>query len=385
MGLPFEDLLKPLTAAQVKASLYTLLAALGLPVTSWKEGAVVRTIIAVVSVVFGGFTELMVLVARSGFLDLAAGGWLTLLAEQVYDVARILATAATGQVTATNAGGGLYTFEPGELVVTAPGTKRTYQNVVAVTLTPMSAVTFDVIAQELGTASNAAPGTVTGLATAVPKVTVTNAGSILGSDEEKDLALRQRCRDKLGALSPNGPKAAYEYWAKSATRLDGTYIGANRVWVSPSGVPVEVIVAGPAGAISGDPTDPATDLGAIAVAIEQRVVPNGVTYTLASATEHAMAVACDIWIDKASGLTSGEITTAATAALDDFLGASPIGGVDLGGGGFVFVNAIIAAIAAIAPSKVLKVGVNSPAADEAIGAGEVPVLSGAPAFTVHFV
>ena len=384
MSLPFDQLLKPLTAAQVKATLYSLLAALGLPVTSWKEGAVVRTIIAVISTVFGGFTELMVLVARSGFLDTASGAWLTLLAEQVYDVARILATFATGQVTLTNAGGGLYSFAAGDLVVTAPGAKKSYSNVSAITLNPLSTLVVDVQALELGTASNAAPGTVTALATAIPKVTVTNAGSILGSDEETDADLRARCRDKLGALSPNGPKAAYSYFAKSAQRADGTYVGATRVKVSPSGVPVEVIVAGPAGAISGDPLDPATDLGAIAVAIEQNCVPNGVTYTLASATEHALAVACDVWIDKGAGLTSGEVTTASTTAIESFFAASPIGGVDLGGGGFVFRNSLLASIASISPA-VLKVDVTAPAADEALAADEVPVLSGAPTVTVHFV
>jgi phage-related baseplate assembly protein len=383
---PFDQMLRPLTAAEVKSTLYTLLAKLGLPVTSWKEGAVVRTLLAVVATVFATFTDLMVIVAKSGFLDLAEGGWLTYLAAQVYGVERIEATAAAGTVTLTNNGGGSYTFDPGELVVVAPVAHKAYANTSTVTLGPGPGTTLDVavIALEPGTSSNAAPGTITALGTAIPKVTVTNSSALAAVDEETDPALRQRCRDKLGALSPNGPKAAYAYVAKSATRADGSAIAANRVKVSPSGVPVAVVVAGPSGPIPGDPSDPSTDLGAIAHAIEQRVVPNGVTYTLASATAHPMAVAATIWVDQTAGLSSGDVGTEATARLEAFLLEQPIGGVDLGGGGgYVYRNALVAVIAS-AHTAVLKVDVTSPAVDEALGADEVAVLMGPPAWTVHF-
>src|SRR5690606_14818917 len=90
----------------------------------------------------------------------------------------------------------------------------------------------DVIAFEAGSASSSSAGEITEIVTTMLQVTCSNPVALIGRDEESDPALRQRCRDSLGALSPNGPQAAYEYWAKSALRADGQPVNVNRVWVS---------------------------------------------------------------------------------------------------------------------------------------------------------
>lgn len=110
--LPIDQLIKPLSKDEVKDSIYRLMAATGLPVTSWPEGGVARTIVAIVAAIFAGFTDVIAVAIRAGFLDLAEGIWLTLLARYVYGVDRIEATFAAGEVTLNNTGGGVYSFDP---------------------------------------------------------------------------------------------------------------------------------------------------------------------------------------------------------------------------------------------------------------------------------
>src|SRR5689334_15006781 len=159
--LPIDQLINPLTKDQVKASIYNLLKAAGVPVTSWQEGAVVRTLIAIIAAIFAGFTEVIAVATRSGFLDLAEGIWLTVLAYYVYGVTRIEATFATGKVTLTNTGGGLFDMEPGDLILLCPSTKKTYTNVAAFKLDPLGTLDIDVRAVEAGAASTAPPNTIT--------------------------------------------------------------------------------------------------------------------------------------------------------------------------------------------------------------------------------
>src|SRR5262245_1471264 len=263
--LPIDQLINPLTKDQVKASIYNLLKASGVPVTSWQEGAVLRTLIAVVAAIFAGFTEVIAVATRAGFLDLAEGIWLTLNAHFVYGVDRIEATYATGKVTLTNTAGGLFNMEPGDLILLCPSTKKTYTNVSAFQLDPLSTLDIDIRAVEMGAASTAAPNTITEFVTKLLGVEVTNAAPLVGLDAESDAALRVRCRDSLGALSPNGPPAAYRYWAKTAKRADGSSVGVTRVRLMPppGDGSMQMYVASATGPVSGNANDPSTDLGAV--------------------------------------------------------------------------------------------------------------------------
>src|ERR1700676_3358745 len=268
--LALDDLLLAPTADQAEQTMLGLAASLGLPVTAWQKGGVARSIIKIMATVYAAFAAVIVLAIGGGFLDYAVSGWLTLLARNVYNVTRIDATFATAAqgIQLSNSGGGKYDVAPGDLSFSATinGTKYLYRNTSAGTLQPGPGTTLllDVEAVEIGAASNAAPGAITTLETTLLGVAVTNIVPVLGQDAESDEALRQRCRDSLGALSPNGPKAAYAYVAKSAVRNDVS-IGVTRVKIPtpPGDGSLSVYVASASGPVAGAVGDLTTDLGVV--------------------------------------------------------------------------------------------------------------------------
>lgn len=387
MALPIDQLIQPLTKEQVKSSLYNLMKATGLPVTSWQEGAVARTIVAVVATIFAGFTEVMATVIRAGFLDLAEGVWLTMHAKFVYGVDRIEATFATGEVTLDNNGGGVFSFDPGDLIVRNPTTNKLYTNTSAFDLGALEkGKKVAIRAVEAGSASTSGPGQITAFVTTLLLVTVTNEASVVGLEAELDPALRQRCRDSLGALSPNGPRAAYEYWSKSAKRPDGSSVGVTRVRIprATGDGTVTVIVASATGPVLGDVNDPTTDLGIVNDVMQKFVVPDGVTATVVSAVPHPIPVTCDVWIYTSAAMTDGEVQFAVAARLRAYVETIPIGGFVIPPDvGKVFVNALVGQIEATS-GYVIKASVTFPVLDEMLAGNQVVTL-GSVVVNVHQV
>lgn len=380
--LPIDQLIQPLTKEQIKDSIYRLMTASGLPITSWQEGAVARTIVAIIAAIFAGFTQVVTTVVRSNFLDLAEGIWLTLLAHYVYGVQRIEATFASGEVQLVNTGGGLFSFGAGEFICKNPTTGKQYRNISAFTLNPGQTLSVDVIAFEAGSASSSSAGEITEIVTTMLQVTCNNPAALIGRDEESDPALRQRCRDSLGALSPNGPQAAYEYWAKSALRADGQPVNVNRVWVSKASSVghVTVYVASPSGAVPGTIGDDSTDLGAVDKAIQSKVVPLGVMCTVASAIPKTIAVTGTAWVQSAANLGDAEWQAMFYGAIDSYLAETPIGGYVLTSPpGHVFQNAIIGIVEGV--SKFIVHFEPTGPGDTSLAEGEVPV-PGAHSITV---
>ncbi|WP_438041454.1 baseplate J/gp47 family protein [Sorangium sp. So ce128] len=354
--------------------------------TSWKEGGVARTIIIVISAIFAGFTEVIALAIRANYLDLAEGIWLTLLAYYVYGVERIGATFATGQVTLVNSGGGVYEFEAGEFVCRNPSTDAHYTNVSAFTLGAGETLTIDIRAVVAGSDGDSSAGQISALVTTMLSVTCSNAAALVGRNEESDPALRQVCRDSLGALSPNGPQAAYEFWAKRAKRADGTTVNVTRVWVSPASSVghVQVYVAGPNGEISGSAGDPNTDLGAVAATIMTRVVPKGVSCTVASATAVNITVTGTAWVQAAANLSDAAWQDMFKSELDAYLSEAPIGGYVLTSApGHIHRNALIGVVERVS-KFVIKFDPTLPVGDTALAEGEVPA-SAAHSITVQQV
>ena len=97
---------------------------LQIPARSWRVANPLRVILRVVATMYAGFTTVFVALIKSGFLDYAETGWLTLLARYVYGVERVTADFATGEVTLTNSGGGIYPFAAGELRLQDPTTLK---------------------------------------------------------------------------------------------------------------------------------------------------------------------------------------------------------------------------------------------------------------------
>jgi phage-related baseplate assembly protein len=382
--LTIDDLIYPLTREEVQASIYSVLSRLGVNTTTWKSGSVVRTTIVAVSAVFAGFTTTMSSIARSGFLELSSGEWLTLVARYVYGVERNTATFATGSVVLSNAQGGIYTLDAGDLIVANADTGRTYRNTAPFTLpaatgTPptivVGTVTVPIVATDAGAESSSDANKITRMVTTLLGVTCTNPGSLTGFNEEGDAALRQRCSETLGALSPMGPWDAYSTALRKATRQDGTSLNITRVGLTADGYGhVDVYCATDAGGVTGDPNDPTTDLGAAFAAVLHWAAPQAVTPRVHGASDLIQPVSYSVWLYNTSGLTEDQIKETIAAALREYFPKQPVGGnVADAPPGAIYHDTIKAAIAQ-SIAEIFRVELSSPASDVVLTADQVAVL-----------
>lgn len=324
---PISDILQTVTADQVYATWVTGLVNLGVPADKWRKGGVASSILRIIAITYAAFSVTMVAALSGQFLDYATGKWLVFLAKYVYGVDAITATFATGNLTVANTGGFIFSYAPGELVVLGANGIQ-YANTAALSIgavgsptAAQSSVPFEALTA--GSVGSANPGTITQLVTTALGLTVTNPTSFVGTDAEKDEDLRQRCRDKLGSLSVRGPRDAFEWAAKTATRADGTPVNVNRVAISTSSSlgRVVVTVASPSGIVDS------TDLTAIGAFIEANVRPQTVTVVVQSATTANYGPTMTVWAKTAPGLSSDTILAAVEDAITAYLATYPIGGL----------------------------------------------------------
>ena len=130
MANALDALTNPYTRDEVQAAIYQMLATQGVNTTSWKPGAVLRTMITTCAAVMAAFTEIQAQNARLGFADLSSGQWLGLKAQYDYGIDPELldATFATGTVTLRNNGGGVYDVDAFDLIVTNPTNGASFRN-----------------------------------------------------------------------------------------------------------------------------------------------------------------------------------------------------------------------------------------------------------------
>ena len=370
MALSLAELTTPVTVEEVKTSVYGVLEGLGVNTTGWKPGAVVRTIIVASAVVLAALSKLTANIARSGFLELAEGDWLTLVARHVFGVERPAATFAQGLVTLTNTGGGVFDWGPGDLIVKNTQTHKTYRNTQALHLGPVGTSTailtgVAIQAVERGSKSTADPGDIAELETSALGVTVLNPTSVVGLDAMGDVALRTLCLESRSSLSPNGPRDAYAYYARTAKLPDGSLCGVSRVHVTKSSSvgKVTVTVGSGSGGITGDVADPTTPLGAVAKALEDNVQPDGVTLIVRSAAVGLVNVAYLAWMYSSANLTALEAQRLIADKLTAFCASQPLGGNVIGlDHGKVFREAISTAIMSVRP-EIFRVTLSLPSGD----------------------
>lgn len=386
-----DELVTPMTRAEAQASIYRTLQIVGVDTTSWKSGAVVRTVIVATSAILAALSELQAQIAKSGFIEKAERDWLTLVAKYVYGVERIEATYAVGIVRIFNDGGGIFTFDPGDLIFRNPSRDKSYRSSETVSLGggPGSYADVPVIAVELGADSTALPGEITELTTAVLQVRCNNLTSVVGYSAESDPQLRIRCSEKLGSISPMGPWDAYTYAARTVTRPDGSSLGVTRVRIDKDGYgTVTTTVARADGPIAGDPDDISTDLGIIADAIRRRAEPLAVNAVVQSAAAHALAVTYEVWLYNTSGRTTAEVERAISEALRVFASTQPIGGQPLddapGSPGYVWHDGIRAALSNALP-EIFHVELVEPPGDVLLTPFEVAVHAEPVAIAIHQV
>ncbi len=376
-----DDLTTPLTRDEVETSIYSVLAALGVTTTAWKGGAVVRTMIVGVAIVLAALSTLMARITKSGFLDSAEEDWLEIVADQVYDVEKQQATFAAGVVVIDNTSGSVYgPLAAGDLIAVNPTTGKGYVNTSSITILAASiGLIVDVQAQEAGSDSTSLAGEIDSLETALTGVTITNPTAIIGTDAQSDPSLRTLCRQKLGALSPNGPKDAYSFVAKTAVRLaDGSLVGVTRITPdADADGNLTIYVATATGAVTGTILDLTSDLGAVHDALQINATPLAITEITASAVEVIVPVAYQLWLYNDTGLDQVGILAVVAASLADMFKVEPIGGNDAPPDlGRLYPSAIESAITCPddIEDSVIRVVLALPANPLVLSKSEVPVL-----------
>lgn len=319
--MSLKDYISGLTVEQVKEAGLNALEDLGFPVTSWHSGAIPRTMNALFARMFAPWTSAMAALHAAGFLDYAERGLLTLLAKQVYDVDREPATFAPGWVTLTNTGGGNYVLAARKARILNPTTKKLYTNVSAFTLGPLqTGLEVEVVALEAGSGSNAGPGGLSQLQTPLLGVTVTNAAALVGRDEESDPSVRLRCRAKLGALSPNGPKDVYDYVARTSELVDGVVVTRTRIIADSSTGDVRCILAGPSGPLSGG------DVAKVQAAYNRLAGPQCIDPLAESASGVSVAVTSTVYVYNDANLDEAQVQALVLSHLTAWFATIPIGG-----------------------------------------------------------
>jgi len=373
--ISFSDLLSTKTLDDWKRVIVNTATLVGLKTENWAEGGFTRTLVALFAQLYKTAGDVVRLIAASGFLDTAEGDWLTLLAKNLFNVERIEATfaSAPNSLTLTNTGGGLFVLDAGDVIVAHNVTGKTYRNTTGGTLSPGVGQTLvlDLVAEEAGSDSNAGIGTITTLVTTFLGVTCTNTVALAGVDEELDADLRQRCRDSLAQLALGGIKRAYEFFAKSAVREDGTAIGVTRVMVmpAPGDGTVVVFIASASGEVA------APDVAIVQADFDENVTPYGFDATATSASNVEITVPCTIWIPASLGLSEADAREAVFDALEAYVQTLPIGGVVISpDSGKVFWRALLGVVEGSIPGMLKAVLTTE--TDTAIADGEVPVWAG---------
>lgn len=172
--MALADLLVTPTTTELEQDILDDLAAQSppLPVTAWQDDNPLKVTAAVVGSSRSNLYQAQYNIASGGFLSLATGSWLTLLAYEIYGVSRTASVATRGLVQLTDAGGGPHTIVAGTTTV-ASGS-RTYLATAGATLPLNSKIFVPIRATELGIGGNVANGAITTLVTALVGTTVTN-------------------------------------------------------------------------------------------------------------------------------------------------------------------------------------------------------------------
>lgn len=333
--------------------------AFGLPVTTWRTGDPTKSLYSYLARALEPLDGTVSDYIKAGFLSTAEGDWLTILAKETFGVDRTGATYATPSITLVNGGGGFYDPDPGDLSFKSTASGKTFHTTDS-SDGPLSAGatrTYALVADEAGSDSSVAADEIDGFITPLLGVTISTSGAAPAGDAESDEALKQRCLDTLGALSPNGAADAYRYVALNpelTARPEVTR--AQVVDDSTSGI-VLVYIASAAGLVSGSVV---TDVQA---AIEKWCTPLCILPQVQSATASYIDVTATVL---GSSLPAGFAATI-ELAIGSYLAALDVGET-------VYKSKLIQVIHDALPAGVISsVTLTVPAADTTLAAGFVAV------------
>lgn len=183
-----QDLIKSKGYNQLRKELLALLTTYGFSGTDWDTGSESRVLLEVESKSLEELWTIVSKIAEGMHLDTSTEGWLTLLAKSHYNVDRIASEFTKGTSVFTLIGSGSRTISAGAIIVT-DGNGHNYitDNSVPVTLTPASPqAEIPLIAEQVGSAYNVAPGVITKIYRGPADISVVNQGlptpaSVLGT------------------------------------------------------------------------------------------------------------------------------------------------------------------------------------------------------------
>lgn len=218
MAFGIDELITPVTAEQVLASILSVAATLGLSTTSWQSGQPSRTILTLVANIIAQTLSLVSTTTAGAILDLASTvtpeggrGWLDFIVESGWSTIRRAATYAPVDITFTTTAacpGGVYAA--GTLHV-ARGSIG-YSNADSITIPAgVGTVTGGFTADVAGASGSSGVGTITTLVTTIVGCSCSNSAAAVGSDAEKNADLVIRCKAKWSSISVDGPTGAYVY------------------------------------------------------------------------------------------------------------------------------------------------------------------------------
>ena len=360
MPADLATLLQTKTADALLTELLADLAAEGFPVTAWQSGNAGRTLAKVDARALASLYARIAEIARGGYLDLATGGWLTLLAENVFDTDRSPSVYMEATVVLTAASGaGPYNVAPGGLLVTT-GTKRWRSTNTSNVVVPSggSSDPITVKAESPGTGHNAPSSGLSIVTPAYAGLTVA-AGtwpSVSGQDEESDASLRARCRARWSTLGALLNLDGYAYHA--TTCPDAPTVTRAHVEPGPGDGTLTVYVAQSSTAA----TSP--QVAAVQAYLDGKK-PVTDTPTVVAATAVPVTITGTVRVRSASYNTAANRTRASDAVAAYF--------ASLGIGDDVDLGAIYAAIRSA--DGILDVDLSAPSGDTAISTSQIATLA----------
>lgn len=380
MTVTLAELVTARTNDQITAEELAALTVEGFPVDSWGSGGAARSLLRADAMALSVAEGIVAKLAKGAYGSTAAEageGWLDLFMQSRFDLERIEATYAVGQVVLTVApGAGPFSVPAGGLLVTDGNLRWRSTEAVTTNITSAAPVTFSVRAEVSGAAGNVANGTITRIVSpALPGVTCNNPAIGLTStwlsasaiDREGDAAYLARGRARWATLGSGFTRDAVAYWCRSAT-MDGTPTGTNagctRVAFGP--VPGD----GSYTVYTASATGPLASLSVAAVQAElDRRKPITDEPTVVAASQATVAVVGTVRL-KTTATTAEQLAVkAAVRAYVDSLDMPSDGDtttVDLAG-----VEAAI--YGAVAAGRVVDVDLSSPVGDTTVSLGSVAV------------
>jgi uncharacterized phage protein gp47/JayE len=294
----------------------------GLNTEAWAVGDPTRSTFSAVASLLATLEPGLAGAIAGGFLGLARKDFLTMLTHYNYNTDRIEAEAATCTVRLSNAKGGVFDFDPGDVTVKNSTTGATFRNTSGGHLGSGPGMTLDLDfeAEIAGADGSSDIGDIDTMVTVYTGVTCSNTTTAIGRDEEEDGPLATRASLKFESVSPNGPKGAYVYFATTPSLNGGANVNRARAYGNTTDGTVPIFVASPSGAAL------TADVDLVRDTILAKCTPLAITPSVTSASAVAIDITATIYVYSSINMSESEIRALVNAALDDLFARLDIGG-----------------------------------------------------------